>query len=86
LTPLEFRSYFVPMPPDLVRDQSDRDAITLRAVIEMRMTLVAECRTCRRVSQVDVLEAIGRLGAAATIGMLRSNVGANCARRPTRIC
>jgi hypothetical protein len=58
--------------PDLVRDQADRDAITLRAAIDMHMALVAECRNCRRVSQVDVLEMIGRLGAAATIGTLRS--------------
>ena len=60
------------MPPDVIRDQSDRDAITLRAVVDMRMTLVAECRNCRRTSQVDVLDMIGRLGVAATIGTLRS--------------
>jgi hypothetical protein len=60
------------MLPDLIRDQSDLDAITLRAVVDMRMALVAECRNCRRVSQVDVLDMIGRLGVAATIGALQS--------------
>lgn len=64
-------SYSVPMRPRLVRDQSDRDLMTLRRVIDSRLTMVAECHNCRRLTEIDALDMVDRLGAATTIGELR---------------
>jgi hypothetical protein len=52
-----------------LRDR-DVDKWTLRLVVE-RGALALECRNCSHLSQVDVLELIGRFGVDAIVGDIR---------------
>lgn len=58
-------------PPTLIFGQGDRDAYTLRKVAEPRLTLVFECRNCRKVSRADLLDLVARYGPEAQLGDMR---------------
>jgi hypothetical protein len=49
-------------------NERDVDKWTLRLVVE-RGTLVFECQNCRHLSEVDLLEMIGRFGTDALVGV-----------------
>jgi hypothetical protein len=59
------------MPLTEVWGIAERDRVTLRQVIELRLTLVFECRNCKHVSQFDVLGLVERFGADAPLGAIR---------------
>jgi hypothetical protein len=59
------------LPPKLVFGPDDRDDYTLRRIVELRLSLVFECRNCRKISQADLLDLIGRYGPSAKLGDLR---------------
>ena len=68
--------------PRLVFGQEDRDRYTLRRVLELGLTVAFECRSCRRVSQLIVLDLVGRYGITTTLGDLRSKaVCSRCGKR-----
>lgn len=72
------------MPPGrltLARGEGDRDVLTLRRVVELKASIVAECRNCRRVREIDALEMIALLGSPqATLGMIRAKARCNVCR------
>jgi hypothetical protein len=71
-----------PTMPRLVFGQEDRDRYTLRGVLELGLTVAVECRSCRRVSQLIVLDLVERYGITTTLGDLRSKaVCSRCGRR-----
>jgi hypothetical protein len=59
------------MPLTEVWGIAERDRVTLRRVVELRLTLVFECRNCRHVSQLDVLALVERFGADAPLSTIR---------------
>ena len=68
--------------PHLVFGPEDRDRYTLRKVIELGLTVAFECRSCRRVSQVILLDLVERYGITTTLGELRSKaVCSRCGKR-----
>jgi len=48
--------------------------------VELRLVVVFECRICRKVSQVDLLDMVERHGANATLGEIRFKAGYSAAR------
>jgi len=65
-------------------NERDVDKWTLRLVVE-RGTLVFECRNCRHLSEVDVLEMIARFGTDALVGSVRARmVCRQCHKRRIR--
>ena len=68
--------------PRLAFGQEDRDRYTLRRVLELGLTVAFECRSCRRVSQMIVLDLVERYGITTTLGELRSKaVCLRCGKR-----
>jgi hypothetical protein len=68
--------------PQLAFGQEDRDRLTLRQVLELGLTVVFECKSCRRVSQTIVLDLAERHGLATTLGELRGKaVCSRCGKR-----
>jgi hypothetical protein len=68
--------------PRLAFGQEDRDRYTLRRVLELGLTVAFECRSCRKISQVVVLDLVERYGITATLGELRSKaVCSRCGKR-----
>jgi hypothetical protein len=64
--------------------ERDVDKWTLRLVVE-RGTLVFECRNCRHLYEVDVLEMVARFGPDALVGGVRSRmVCRQCQKRRVR--
>ena len=68
--------------PRLVFGQEDRDRYTLRRVLEIGLTVAFECRSCRKISQMVVLDLVERYGMTTTLGELRSKaVCSRCGKR-----
>jgi hypothetical protein len=55
-----------PTTPRLAFGQEDRDRYTLRRVLELGLTVAFECRSCRKISQVVVLDLVERHGLTIT--------------------
>ena len=71
-----------PTMPRLVFGQEDRDRYTLRRVLELGLTVAFECRSCRRVSHMILLDLVERHGITTTLGELRSKaVCSRCGKR-----
>jgi hypothetical protein len=68
--------------PHLAFGQEDRDRYTLRRVLELGLTVAFECRACRRISQMILLDLVERYGITTTLGELRSKaVCSRCGKR-----
>ena len=71
-----------PTMPRLVFGQEDRDGFTLRRVLELGLTVAFECRSCRKISQVVVLDLVERHRLTTTLGELRLKaVCSRCGKR-----
>jgi Zn finger protein HypA/HybF involved in hydrogenase expression len=65
-------------------NERDVDKWTLRLVVE-RGTLVFECRNCRHLSEIDVLEMIARFGTDVQVSSVRARmVCRQCHKRRVR--
>jgi len=59
------------MTPQLAYGPADRDRVTLRQVIELRLVIVLACRNCGHVSQFDAIGLVEQVGAEGTLGTIR---------------
>jgi hypothetical protein len=72
--------------PKLVFGPDDIAEYTLRKVAELRLLLAFECRHCRKFSQPDFLDLVGRHGPNAKIGDLqRKGRCTRCGKRAAEV-